>query len=402
MPYRGYWELNCAELANSSRVVSHLTGAGCASCRRLVVPYDDTWPGLVYAPEPPWMNEAVPQSSEFAGVWVMDVRGLDGVPIQRDVTELVCSGAAAGPHRDNSRTIEFEALVVGCTNAGARFGLNWLNCQLRAATMAGGVEMNYYAAHPEEETVDPETLWRNVRSCVLTAPATVSEYSGKGGSNRHRQASVLRVVWSLTALNPYVFGPARTADVIWDAVEALPIEWVHAPDCESPLDCALPVLFAAGCEPQQINVTAAVPPLCSGCLPVCEIETRRWAMAADPGVQCWDSVMSTRITNTHPTEPLTAHFHWRPVGSTDICDRVGEMSINGLAPYATAVADAVGGRPYVILDSQRVRQVGIVTGQSGAPWSPLSLDRSLPWELVAESEPGATYNVSVTSQEREP
>ena len=103
MAYRGYWELNCAELANTNRVVAHLTGEGCGHCRNLKVPYDDSWPDLAYHPEPPWFSPSVAASSEFVGVWVMNVVGLDSVPVSREVADLICSGGVAAPQHRGSR-----------------------------------------------------------------------------------------------------------------------------------------------------------------------------------------------------------------------------------------------------------------------------------------------------------
>lgn len=402
MAYRGYWQLNCAELANTNRVIDHLTGQGCAHCRNLRVPYDDSWPGLTYAIEPPWFSESVPASAEFVGIWVMNVVGLDTVPVQRDIANLICSGGAATPHRDAFREIEFEALVVACTNRGARFGLNWLACHLRAGANRGGVELNFYNAHPEEMTEDPDTLWRSVRGTVLTQNAQVIEYAGLGGSQRNRQASVYRVNWKLAALNPYVYSRPVDHQVIWDSTSTQPIEWVHAPDCVSPESCKLPVLFAAGCEPVRLDLSPAVVPRCGGCMPLCDIEVRRWTIAPDESAlpSCETTTASMRVTNSSE-EQLTLNTYWEPTDSVDPCDRINAMQINGLERYATIVADSIGGRPYAIVNGVRTRQVGVVTTPSGMPWSGAVLDRSVSWDLVVESPPGADFDMTVTFCERD-
>ncbi|TWH37020.1 hypothetical protein L612_008900000010, partial [Rhodococcus rhodochrous J38] len=156
MPFRGWMELNGEEFTNSSRLLAHLCPpaptndadiAPPLSCScDIAVPYDDTWPGLEAAlnngpytlDRAPWYDASRPESAEFAGVWVMDVQGLDTVPVQRDIAEAVCAGGVASWARDTSRNLTFSALVVACSNAGARYGMNWLSCVLRQSNIRGG------------------------------------------------------------------------------------------------------------------------------------------------------------------------------------------------------------------------------------------------------------------------
>lgn len=416
MTYLGYLQLDCRELANANRVVDHLNGlsavqhdysGGDCGCRHLRVGYDSTWPGLTYDRDvTPWHNDSVPASDQFVGVWPMSITGLDSVPVQRDVVDLVCAGGAAPVHRDTVRVIDVEVLVVGCTNAGAQFGLQWLACQLRQATVRGGTELDFLAAHPEDSTRPPAELeaelFRSVRSVVLTQAPTVTDYSGKGNGHPNRQASVLRVQFQLTALNPYVYENPTMFQVSWNSVQNLPIQWTHQPNCTTTEACELPVLFAAGCEPERVIVRPAPIPTCAGCLPLCEVEERRWVMEADPTDMCGDTTVSMRITNTAET-PLTGTFWWHQAGEydNDVCSRFGSVTVNGLPQGATAVLDSIGGRPYALIGGQRVRQVGVVSTSSGAPWSSLLLDRGLAWELVAQVEPGASFYTTIASQGRD-
>ena len=82
----------------------------CTSCSR-AVEYDDSWPGLhdylgdtIYRTElAPWHSTRQPESTEFTGIWVTKVDGLDGVRVDRPITEMIGSGGSAGPHRDATR-----------------------------------------------------------------------------------------------------------------------------------------------------------------------------------------------------------------------------------------------------------------------------------------------------------
>lgn len=415
MAFRGYFALDGVEIANSSRVVAHLTRAAPVAdtpaptcvCDDLRVGYDDTWTGLPAAlgdgpydvTTAPWYSPALPQSAEFLGVWVMDVQGLDSVFIRQEILEAMCGGGAPGPARNLAREVTFSVLIVACTNAGARFGLGWLSCQLRMA-LRGTVEMQFYGAHPEDTAATPASLVRRAPQVVLTQNVAVTELGGKGGAARHRQASMFRAEFKLTALNPYIYGPAVSVPVVWDTSGSEDIEWVHAPDCQSPADCDIPVLFNADCVPETITVSAAPVPECGGCLPVCEVDVRTFQLdSAITG--CDETAVTVRVTNTGP-DPLTVRMFWRPCGSTDVCDQVHQLQISGLPEDAVAVADSVEGRAYAEVASVRTPQVGIVSTQTGAPWTPIVIDRALCWELVAESTPGATYTVELVLSDREP
>lgn len=399
MAYLGYMQLGCGELANASRVVEHLS-AGCHECRNLSLGYDSTWPDLPYDDTPPWYRESNSAAQDFVGVWPMSIEGLDSIPIERKVDELICAGGASPIARDTSRTIDVEVLVVACSAAGAHYGLQWLNCQLRQATSMRGVELVFLAAHPEDTGLGPVDLWRTISGVVLTEAPKIGDYLGLGGSTQHRQASVYRVTFQLTALSPYVYGPIDTRIIAWDSTVEQPVTWVHQPDCADPGDCDLPVLFAEGCIPERVVIPPAPVPLCGGCLPLCSVQENTWTLYADPPSWFCETTVSMRITNTGD-QPLTALFTWQPADSDDSCDVTGELVVNGLAPGATAVADSVGGRPYALVDGCQVRQVGVVTTNTGRPWQATTLDRSIDWRLTALTEPSASMYATVSLQSRE-
>jgi hypothetical protein len=417
MPFRGWALLNGEELANSSRLISHMVPAtpvrddevtpmmACAC--EIKIPYDDSWTGLQDAvgdapyviENAPWYTPARPESAEFAGVWIMDIGGMDSVPVQREIQESICVGGVASRHRDTSRGITFSALVVACTNAGARYGLDWLNCVLRQSRRPGGVDLQYYRAHPEDTAADPLTLRRNMYGVVLTAAPTVVETAGHGQGDRHRQASIFRVEWEMAAANPYAYGSAVATVVNWDTTEEESITWAHAPDCEDSSSCDLPTIYNADCLPPEVIIAPATIPSCGGCLPVCSIERRTWEMPTQIGA-CDDTVITLRITN-NAEDPLTVIMYWQPCGSTDRCDRVGSIQISGLATDQTVVADSVTGRPYIEFNNESHRQVGIVSTPSGRPWSPTLLESMMCWELVAEAAPGSDYTVTVETRDRD-
>lgn len=415
--FRGYGALAGQELFNTSRLISHMMPlvptedgdvASMMSCACSIrIPYDDSWTGLAAAlgddpyviTNAPWYNAARPESAEFAGVWLMSVEGMDGVPVQREIAESICAGGIAGRARDTTRTISFSALIVACTNAGMEYGKDWLSCQLRGSRVRSGVDFRYWKAHPEDTAADPDTLKRSMYGLVLTRAVTTIDVMGRGGSARHRQASICRVEWEMVATHPYAYSDPAITPVAWDSTAVESITWAHAPDCEDTTSCGLPTIYNAECIPPDVLISAAVVPTCGGCLPICSIERRVWEMPTAVSA-CDEKVVNVRVTNDG-TDPLNVNFYWRPCGSTDMCDRVHPLQIAGLAAGYTAVADSVTGRPYVEVTGIAHRQVGIVSTPTGAPWKPITLDTVMCWELVAESTPGADFTVLIETRDRD-
>lgn len=417
MPFRGYFALDGQELANTSRVLAHMTPTvptedgeitpvlDCGCDVRMV--YDDSWTGLQAAvgdgpyviTNAPWYNAARPESAEFAGIWVMDVTGFDGTPVARDIADAICVGGVANRARTPARTLTFSALVLACTNAGAEYGKDWLSCILRKADAQGGVDLDFYKAHPQDTAATATTLRRVLYGVVLTSAISTVDVMGKGGHNQHRQGSIYRVEWEMVATNPYMFGSSNVVGVNWDSITEENITWAHAPDCTDTTACALPTVYNADCLPPDVAITTAVVPTCGGCLPICEIERRTWELPTVIGT-CDDTLITVRVTN-NGDDPLTVVMYWQPCGSTDSCERVGPLQVSGLSTDHTVIADSVTGRPYVAVANIPHRQVGIVSTPTGAPWRPVVLESMMCWELVAEAAPGADYDVVIEMRERD-
>lgn len=409
--FRGWIQLGDREIANSSRVVTlaqptdapasdteAFTGHTCQTCRNLTVRYDDSWPGLPgWLGDDPYTRENTPwfdgtdASREFLGVWIMSADGFDAIPIQRDITDAVCSGGVAGLHRDTYRTLTFSALIWACTNRGARYGLSWLNCQLRTAR--SNQVLRYLDAHPEDG--EPDALERTLRKVVLSSPATVTEYAGRPVAE-HQQSSMFRVDFELTALDPYAWTASTVHPVVWDTQLVEGIEWAHTPDCADST-CELPVLLSTTCPPQVIDTRPAPIPVCGGCLPVCEVETRTWQLDLS-GSSC-DLTAATITVTAGATDDVTVQLWWRPCGSASDCDITGRLQITGLPAGEAVIADSVDGRGYGVIAGQRGRQRGIIGTPSGAPWRSTLLEAGC-WELVAQSAPGADFTVAVETTGR--
>lgn len=480
MTFRGYFALNGVEIANSSRVVSHLQpplvtldsaafggggsdcaltplsghsglyevppgsteidghaglytlpdgakrydgnlyvideacwgpGTPCASCRQQVS-YDDSWPDLrgflgdtTYRLElAPWYSTRIPESAEFAGVWVLDVKGLDALSISRPITEMVGSGGSAGPYRDTSRTVTFDALLLACTNAGLTFGLNWLADQLRTTKDSTDSVLRYLTAHPSYSGADPAGLVREAHSVVLTKNVVIAE-AHNPGSTPNRQATMYRVTFELTALSPYAWYPQIPVSVDWDGIDLQPITWVHAADCETERDCDdMPVLFSDTCVPEDLGVDTVTipPPVCGGCLPVCEVDTYTFTVPTmDWALRGRETAATVVITNTGDTT-LTLQGYWaKCTADTGCTNTFFPVQVSGLPPGAELTLDGTTGRFWAQYAGFQSRVIGIVGTPNGAPWLPPIIDRHECWQFVVIAPGDADFDVTMSLADRD-
>lgn len=380
---------------------------------RINVNYDDSFPGLaeLLTGDPdaggyeidkaPWYSVNIPESVDFAGVWIMDVDGFDAVNVDRSISEVIGNGGAAGMHRDTVRPMTFSAILVASSNAGAQYGISWLSSRLRAAAKRGGCTLTFLNAHPSHSPVDPAFLWRAAHRVVLTDAPKITDTSGHGGGDRHRQASIYRVSFELTALDPYIYSAVPDVYAVnWDTTTLESINWMHAPDCNNTSSCDLPVMFNADCYPEVITIPTAPIPSCGGCVPVCSVVTSVWSKP--PYIARTSESAFTLIVTNNGDEALDASFYWRDCNDTDICSRREHFKVSGLPVGCTAVFDSVKGRGEVIDATGTLRrQVGILTTPSGAPWRAMITDTAVCMDLVAEYGEDADFAVSVATYTRE-
>lgn len=384
----------------------------CFGCRDFIE-YDDTWPGLmeflgdrIYRPElAPWYTSQIPESAEFGGVMLLDIKGLEVSTVQMDVTELAGDGGVPGPFRDTSRKVTFDALLVACTTAGLDYGLQWLTCQLRAVnTTTGYGTLRYLASHPSNSAVDPDSLVRDAYGVVLTSAPTI-QAAMNTSRKENSQATIYRVNWELTVTHPRVYLPPVSFSVDWDTVTVNPIQWVHATDCGTiRLGCDPdPKLFAEGCEPIQIDAVNTPPPTCGGCLPVCSVAEHVWAVPSfDYAMRCRETAVTLVITNTGDSA-LNLQGYFRRCNVDDECDKgdIWPVQVTGLPSTAVLTLDGISGRASVFYYQRTRRPIGIVGTPTGAPWLPPVMDRSLCWEFVVLSSGAAEFTVTMTLADRE-
>jgi len=146
--YVGYGYFNNTELWSNERVVSYLKGdplggypglrtpstsfvanCGCDTARPLFCDQGSGIDGAYVSPaadDAPWYDPAVPESAEFAGLFVEDIVGFDST-VRREVSEGAINGGSLGPLKLGTRSVTVTGWLRAKTCCAAEYGLRWLS-----------------------------------------------------------------------------------------------------------------------------------------------------------------------------------------------------------------------------------------------------------------------------------
>lgn len=427
--YRSWFDYGGVEIANAARVgglarvgaptsdaaIFGNAAAGC-SCSAGLINYPDWWRGQEdylggdYSDitDAPWYNPARCESQRFHGIWPMVVEGLGPVQISRELVESFCNGGHSTRHRDMSRTVRVEAMLVACDHAAAVYGLQWLTCELRQAAQTKGSDLKYLAASPQDSCVDPDRLQRTIPDVVLLQEPKVIDMQNLGyGSASNRHGSIWRVEWVWGSGNPYAYGPAVEVPVVFTEDVPDPITW--STNCLDTSGCAEPAtaVYNPGCPPLTLPDPAPVAVGCTtdvaGCTPLCEGRRRVFTFEPTPDMTsiCGETVVDIWVTNDSLTEPAYGvNLAWVPCGADRDCDRISDITISYIPPGSSVVLDSVRGRPRVFQDGIFKQAAGLVRGPNG-PWSGLALDGYTCWEMLLDSPPETTVSISLWARPRD-
>ncbi|GGT74517.1 hypothetical protein GCM10010207_84900 [Streptomyces atratus] len=319
--FADFMNLGGVEIFNSARLEAYLASVGhpldsvgACGCPTFTAehvgdePYTTPWED-----EAPWWDEDVPESSDFAGLLVLDVEGMDDHPVTRSVTGAVTGGAALGAPRVQPRTITVTGVLLGATCCGVAYGLRWLSQALSGCGdgCGGDCLTVYNCCPPETEDID-EFVKRNRRTlrrvALVDGPRVIAR-NGNGctGSGMCQSgADVLTVEFVLTAGTPWLWtDPVPVLDLpvpTDDGTEC--ITWcIHRgpegppdPVCIEPSDtaCATPGAVTAELTDAACEVAwPALEPVRDPCDATC-----RLAACPDPEDLCGNPSCKT------PTPPV--------------------------------------------------------------------------------------------------
>ncbi|WP_405759425.1 hypothetical protein OG234_13125 [Streptomyces sp. NBC_01420] len=259
-----YMEYGGVEIVNHSRLDAYLQTVGspldtngACGCPTFGPEILDQFPYTTPDDEDnpaPWYDPDVPESTEFAGVMVLEVAGMDDHPVQRTVTGGIAGGGAIGPARALPRTITVTAVLLGSTCCGVEYGLQFLTQALQGC-QAGDCDgdcLTVYSCCPGE--LSPEEFnarhRRTLRRVALTDGPRVTARAGTGCSTGTCQsgADIVTVEWVMTAAVPWLWtDPLPVMEVIPPVnLDGGCVEWCLHPAGQ---DCPGGCKFAACVDP---------------------------------------------------------------------------------------------------------------------------------------------------------
>lgn len=419
MAYRGLLRLGGVEIANSARALAYIENGVCAPS--ITTPFDDTWrhtarylghqayrtPVLDRAP---WFDVLDRDSDDFAGVWPMQVDGLDSAIINREVVEGLGDGGTFGPPRFETRKIKVTALLVGRTTVGVDYGLRWLSSILRGDRCKGdwmGQTLEYLSSAPDvpvdysnaafADCVRPYR--RELHEVACTRMPEITERFGVDRSSDAPHATAYRVEFELTAGIPWAYQPAG---LLFEGLRfnkdlpAKPIYFVIATGgvcsanaCEEtttlrdplrpkPASLIRPITPTtnAECEPlESYRVTANVP---KSLVP--DFHDLIASVTVRAG---WQDERQLRIRWVRKDPAITN------VDDLLRCNTVSEANVGYVPAGSSLTIDGITGRPYVLMpNGETIDASPVVSGPEGGPWVPPILSCGLADYMVVVDGPG--------------
>lgn len=411
-------QLGQTEIANSRRVVRYMEhGVKNISAEVMT---DDSWPGLAtwlgreddwILPELdedcPWYDPSIPASAEFAGVWPMQVEGLDSTPLDRETIEGAVVGGSFGVDRIPPRVITVEAVLIARSPAGLRYGVEWLGSALRGSNCRDGGgprRLQFLNSAPAmDDRMTPENIQlagnaesRMVVDVVQTGALEIEESFGTWALEGHQPTGV-RVSFELTAGVPYIWrtplslaSGLRPADGVERTLRFENVdEYGNLARCEGQLSTlvdpeAAPLVDIA--RPVSVNALAGTKPLVS----------RRSSWVLEGGrLPLWAETVPSVIIESGSQAERSIRLQWVE-GVVDIdddvtCQTVGEAMVGYVPPNSRMVLDALtGGATVITEDGLELNATPVVSGRWGGPWRPPVFACGNSYTLIIDSLVGVS------------
>lgn len=413
MAHRGWFQLGQTEIANSRRVVRYMEHGVKNTTAQVVT--DDSWPQLAtwlgraedwQLPELdddcPWYDPLDSASAEFAGVWPMSVEGLETTPLDRDVIEGALVGGSFGVDRTPPREIRFEAVVVGRTPAGLRYGLEWLGSALRGSACRddeGPRRLLFLDSAPAfEALLEPGEVARlgNAQSRMLvdvvqTKALTIEEAFGPW-TPEGRGATAARVSFELTAGVPYIWRtPVNLlAGLALSKGVAKTLQFENVGPGGVLAACGNQETYLV--DPQSAPLVAVPRPVSPnaavGMQPLLSLRST-WLLEAGR-LPIWSETVPSVTIRTGAKDERAIRVQWVKglvTAEKDIrCETVGEALVGYIPANSRFTLDAMTGEARVITpEGVELDATPVVTGRLGGPWRPPVLTCSQAYTLVVDT-----------------
>lgn len=149
----------------------------------------------------PWYDPDIPASSEFIGLYVTEMTGLDGPPFLRSSAVNNAIGGSLSRLKYNGREMAVRGVMYATTCRGMDYGMRWLNQALLGASDCNGCpddELIIRSCCPLDDETEDDGLLTFKRTGVLNPPRYTKPLDRCG-------CLVREVTWSFFSEIPYMF-----------------------------------------------------------------------------------------------------------------------------------------------------------------------------------------------------
>ena len=383
--FRGWMKLGGTEIVNTRRTAEYVRRGIKNATLQLV--HDDSWeyqhvwlhrdaPYSIPARDQdcPWLDERVPASREFAGLWTTSVEGGNFAPVEREAVERSSDGAVLKRARIPSRVVTVEAVAIGQSHDGLMWGLKWLQEALhgrprRLEVLSHAPQLPLTATEEDIQRAG-DAEYRFLDDVAVTGQIEVDEWGGVDTYTR-RGATTATVKFELTCANPYYWRkPATLVSRIMPAGgEPDDTIFDNARRSDKP---ASGVLYPLGDSdvpqlPRPLSLAAR--------LAASPMSIRRSVEYIDNDRIPPVGVLIPIVTvHTGPQEEERIRVTWTPgrsYGQEEIdAATIGEAMIVRAPAYSTIVLDGVSHRATCTTSNGEILDASpSVVGTGGGPWS---------------------------------
>ena len=218
--FDGYFEYDNTEIINVARTEAYAADLGffkpIFKSADLATMLDQTYtdPATDFAS---WYDPDLEESTEFYGVYPLDVSGLDNSSRQSAVFQSTADGGTPGRIKHATKSVVFNVALIASTERGAQYGMAWLRrillggwCSDDLTTdQSQGLDLRFLSSEPvyvpgESPWVSISPYWRIHKKVAFNAGPTITT---------RRTMSCGGAVWTCTFTGtigvPALFGDGR-------------------------------------------------------------------------------------------------------------------------------------------------------------------------------------------------
>jgi len=413
MTHIGYLTYGDREVFNADRTTAYASNLtrtlimrNCATCPDIPDLIGDGTYDTPATDPAPWYSTEHPESADFVGILPLTSTGLEDDQREAIVTQRNTDGGFISRVRRPVREVRFTALIVGNSDRGVEYGMDWLrstlNAQARgpvigqdpAFTAPDFIDVNaqcgsdradltFYEACPRDAT-EEASYFRVIRDAVcITGPTVLQEYDA-------HNSSLLQVEFGFAAGDPYVYG--RETDPL---ASTLSSGSMPAYTCTAPPPLSL--ITDPACPPVPAPPRAPYVPSCYST----DSRTQRigWFIPGDDLNISRATFPILRINAASTVSNLWFRVWPLAEGESDAsslnaCGTVGNMLIASIAAGRQFRVDAsvrrayttvtVSGQSLEIQTNHLLYPPESVPAVSGDPFEPLALE----WPVMYGGGPG--------------